>query len=128
MTIIQPEGWPQPKGFANGVLAEGKSLHIAGQIGNDAADKIPDDLAAQIEQALANIVAVLAAAGAEPRHLVRLTWYMLDLAEYEARLRDIGGAYRRVMGRHFPAMSVVEVKRLVEPRAKVEIEATAVIP
>jgi enamine deaminase RidA (YjgF/YER057c/UK114 family) len=128
MKTLQPEGWPPPKGFANGILADGRSLHVAGQIGNDAAGNIAADLAAQVEQALANIAAVLAAGGAKPEHVVRLTWYMLDIAEYETRLRDIGAAYRRVMGRHFPAMSVIEVRRLVEPRATVEIEGTAVVP
>jgi enamine deaminase RidA (YjgF/YER057c/UK114 family) len=127
MTIVHPAGWPPAKGFAHGVLAEGRTLWIAGQWGSDAAGNFPDGLVAQTEQALKNIAGVLAAAGAGPEQVVRLTWYMTDLADYNARLREIGAAYRRVMGRHFPAMTAVEVKRLVDPRAVVEIEATAVL-
>jgi enamine deaminase RidA (YjgF/YER057c/UK114 family) len=128
MTLLQPEGWPPPKGYANGIVAAGRTIWLAGQIGMDAAGAIAADLPGQVEQALRNIATVLAAAGARPDQIVRLTWYMTDLADYEARLKDLGAAYRRVMGRHFPAMSVVEVRRLVEPRALVEIEATAVMP
>lgn len=125
--IIHPEGWPPAKGFAHGILAEGRTLWIAGQVGWDAAGHFADGLVAQIEQTLRNIAAVLAAAGATPEHIVRMTWYMTDLADYTARLKEIGEAYRRVMGRHFPAMTAVEVVALVEPRALVEIEATAVL-
>jgi enamine deaminase RidA (YjgF/YER057c/UK114 family) len=126
--IIHPEGWPPAKGFAHGVLAEGRTLWVAGQWGSDQAGDFPDGLVAQTEQALRNIAAVLAAAGARPEQIVRLTWYMTDLADYNARLKEIGQAYRRVIGRHFPAMTAVEVRRLVDPRALVEIEATAVVP
>jgi enamine deaminase RidA (YjgF/YER057c/UK114 family) len=125
--IIHPEGWPPAKGFSHGVVAEGRTLFIAGQWGSDAAGEFPDGLVAQTEQALKNIAGVLAAAGATPDRVVRLTWYMTDLADYNAKLREIGEAYRRVMGRHFPAMTAVEVKRLVDARALVEIEATAVL-
>ena len=125
--IVHPEGWPPAKGFSHGILAEGRTLWIAGQVGCDAAGNFADGLVAQVEQALRNIAAVLAAAGATPEQVVRLTWYMTDLADYTARLKEIGQAYRRVMGRHFPAMTAVEVVALVEPRALVEIEATAVL-
>ncbi len=128
MKIVQPDGWPPPKGYANGIVAEGRTLWIAGQIGMDAHGTLAPDLPAQVEQALRNIAAVLAAAGAGPERLVRLTWYMTDIAAYEANLKAIGAAYRRVIGRHFPTMAVVEVRRLVEPKALVEIEATAALP
>ena len=126
--FIHPDGWPPAKGFAHGVVAEGRTLWIAGQWGSDATGEFPEGLVAQTEQALRNIAGVLAAAGARPEHVVRLTWYMTDLADYNRRLKAIGEAYRRVMGRHFPAMTAVEVVRLVDPRALVEIEATAVLP
>jgi enamine deaminase RidA (YjgF/YER057c/UK114 family) len=126
--ILHPEGWPPAKGFSHGVLADGRTVWVAGQWGSDAAGTFPPGLVAQTEQALRNIVGVLAAAGARPEHVVRLTWYMTDLADYNARLREIGAAYRAVMGRHFPAMTAVEVRRLVDMRAVVEIEATAVLP
>ncbi len=128
MKILEPDGWPPPKGYANGILAAGRTIWVAGQIGLDPAGAIAPDLPAQVEQALGNIAAVLATAGARPEQIVRLTWYMTDLALYAARLKDIGAAYRRVMGRHYPTMTVVEITRLVEPRALVEIEATAVLP
>jgi len=127
MKTIEPEGWPPPKGYTNGILAEGRLLFVAGQVGRAPNGAWAHDLAGQVEQALANIVAVLGAAGARPEHVVRLTWYMTDLGDYGARLKEIGTAYRRVMGRHFPTMTVVEVRRLVEPAARVEIEATAVL-
>jgi enamine deaminase RidA (YjgF/YER057c/UK114 family) len=127
MKTLLPAGWPQPKGFAHGILAEGHTIWVAGQIGCDAAGTFAADLPAQIERALRNIVAVLADAGAGPEQVVRLTWYMLDVTQYNAQRKEIGAAYRRVMGRHFPTMTVVEVRRLVEPQALVEIEATAVM-
>jgi enamine deaminase RidA (YjgF/YER057c/UK114 family) len=128
MTILQPEGWPRPRGFANGVVAEGRMVFVAGMIGWDAAGEFAgDDLPSQVRQALANVLAVLAEAGAGAEHVVRLTWYVTDRREYLAQQREIGAAYRDVMGRHFPAMAVVEVSGLVEERAKVEIEATAVL-
>ena len=129
LDILQPENWPAPKGYANGVAAEGRQVFIAGQIGwNEQAKLVSGDLVVQTEQALANIVQVLAQAGGEPRHLVRLTWYLIDKFEYGARQKEIGQVYRRVIGRHFPAMTAVMVAGLLEAGAKVEIEATDVIP
>ena len=124
--VVQPESWPPPRGYANGILSAGETLWIAGQIGWDAAGAFPATLTEQVEQALRNIVAVLDAAGAGPEHVVRLTWYLVSVADYKASLAEIGAAYRRVMGRHYPVMAVVQVVRLVEDRALVEIEATAV--
>jgi enamine deaminase RidA (YjgF/YER057c/UK114 family) len=127
--FLQPTNWAAPKGYSNGVVAEGRQVFIAGQIGwNAKAQFESDDFVMQAEQALRNIVEVLAEAGGEPRHLVRLNWYITDRADYAAHQRDIGDAYRRVIGRHFPAMTLLVVAALLEPRAKVEIEATAVIP
>ena len=127
--ILQPKDWLTPKGYANGVAAEGKQVFIAGQIGWKAdATLVSDDLVAQVEQALSNIVAVLAEAGGKPEHVTRLTWYLTDKKEYLARQREIGEAYRRVLGRHFPAMTAIVVAGLIEDGAKVEIEATAVLP
>jgi enamine deaminase RidA (YjgF/YER057c/UK114 family) len=129
LKILQPPGWAEPKGYANGVVARGAFVAIGGQIGWNAAQEFEtDDFAAQARQALANIVAVLAEAGGRPEHIVRMTWYVVDRDEYLASLRELGRAYREVIGRHFPAMTAVEVSRLVEPRAKVEIEATAIVP
>jgi enamine deaminase RidA (YjgF/YER057c/UK114 family) len=128
MKFLHPEGWPPPKGYANGILAEGRTIFVAGQIGMDATGAVAPDLPSQLEQALRNIVAVLAAAGAGAEQIVRLTWYVTDLGLYETQLKEIGQAYRRVMGRHFPTMTVVEIRRLVEKKALVEIEATAVLP
>ncbi|HEX7114892.1 MAG TPA: RidA family protein [Steroidobacter sp.] len=128
ITVLQPPGWPRPRGYANGVLAEGRQIYIAGQVGWDAQQRFPETLAAQVRQTLENIVAVLKEADARPEHLVRLTWYMTSLEEYRAELPQIGQAYREVIGRHYPVMAVVQVVGLVEPQAKVEIEATAVIP
>lgn len=126
--IVQPEGWPPPKGYVNGIAATGTTLWVAGQIGRDATGYFASDLPGQIEQALRNVATVLATAGAAPEHVVRMTWYVTDIADYERQQRSIGEAYRRVMGRNFPAMTMVEVKRLVERAALVEIEATAVLP
>jgi enamine deaminase RidA (YjgF/YER057c/UK114 family) len=126
--IVQPDGWPAPKGYVNGVVATGRTVWIAGQIGRDAAGRFAADLTGQIELALGNVAVVLAAAGATPEHIVRMTWYVVDIADYDGKQRDIGEAYRRVMGRNFPAMTMVEVRRLVERAALVEIEATAVLP
>ncbi len=126
--ILQPAGWARPRGYANGVAAEGRQVFVSGQIGWDAEQRIvSDDFAAQARQALANIVAVLAEAGAKPEHLVRLTWYVTSRDEYNAALAATGAGYRELIGRHYPAMSVVVVAALLEPRAKVEIEATAVL-
>jgi enamine deaminase RidA (YjgF/YER057c/UK114 family) len=129
MRTLQPPGWAPPRGYANGIAARGTLVFVGGQVGWNAAQAFDsDDFVAQARQALANVVAVLAEAGARPEHVVRLTWYVVDRDEYVAALRALGAAYREVMGRHYPAMSAVEVSRLVEPRARVEIEATAVIP
>ena len=126
--ILQPDGWARPRGYANGIAADGRQVFVSGQIGWDADQRIvSDEFAAQARQALANVVAVLACAGAVPAHLVRLTWYVTSRDEYNAALAEIGAAYRELIGRHYPAMSVVVVAGLLEPRAKVEIEATAVI-
>jgi enamine deaminase RidA (YjgF/YER057c/UK114 family) len=130
MTILQPPGWARPRGFANGVAVKGgTTVYIAGQVGWTGDGRWQArDFAGQFRQALANILEVLAQAGGRPEHLVRMTWYVLDRAEYLASLKDVGAAYRELMGRHYPAMSVVEVSGLVEPEARLEIEATAVIP
>jgi enamine deaminase RidA (YjgF/YER057c/UK114 family) len=126
---LQPDGWTPPRGYANGVAAEGRMVFVAGQVGwNRRGEFESDDFVAQVEQALANVVAVLRAGGGGPEHLVRLTWYVTDKTAYLARRRDIGEAYRRVIGRHFPAMTLVVVAGLLEDRALVEIEATAVLP
>lgn len=126
--ILQPTGWARPRGYANGVAATGRQICVAGQIGWDAGQRlVSDDFAAQARQALANVVAVLACAGARPEHLVRMTWYVTSRDEYNASLAEIGAAYRELIGRNYPAMSVVVVAGLLEPGAKVEIEATAVI-
>ena len=127
--ILQPGGWTQPKGYANGIAATGRQVYVAGQIGwNGQCRFDSDDFVAQVEQALSNIVAVLAEAQAGPQHITRMTWYILDKREYLARQREVGEAYRRVIGKHFPAMTLVVVAALLEDRAKVEIEATAVVP
>ena len=127
--VVQPKHWSPPKGYANGIAAQGRQVFIAGQIGwNAQAQFESDDFVTQVEQALKNIVEVLAAAGGKPHHLVRLNWYVIDKAEYAARQREIGDVYRRVIGRHFPAMTLLVVAGLLEPRAKIEIEGTAVIP
>jgi enamine deaminase RidA (YjgF/YER057c/UK114 family) len=128
MRVLQPPGWPRPKGYANGIVAEGRQVFVAGQIGWDEQQQFPSTLAAQVRQTLKNIVAVLREAEARPEHVVRLTWYVTSRDEYYAELQQIGEAYRDVMGRHFPTMAVVQVVALMEANAKVEIEATAVVP
>ncbi len=129
MRLLHPKNWTPTKGFTNGVAAEGRQIFVAGQIGSNANQEIiSDDFVAQIEQALRNIVDILAEADARAEHLVRLTWYIIDKREYVARSREVGQAYRRVVGRHFPAMTLVQVAALLDDRAKVEIEATAVVP
>ena len=126
--VLQPDGWARPRGYANGVSATGRLIFVAGQIGWNAEQQlVAGGLVAQTRQALANIVAILAVDGARPEHLVRLTWYVTDRASYLAEGTALGAAYREVIGRHFPAMSAVEVKALIEPGALVEIEATAVV-
>jgi enamine deaminase RidA (YjgF/YER057c/UK114 family) len=127
--ILQPPGWAPPKGYANGVAARGTFVAIGGQIGWNADQRFEsDDFVAQARQALANIVAVLAQAGGRPEHIVRMTWYVVDRDEYARAQRGLGAAYREVIGRHYPAMTAVEVGALMEARAKVEIEATAIVP
>jgi enamine deaminase RidA (YjgF/YER057c/UK114 family) len=127
--VLQPAEWPRAKGYANGVVARGTQVFIAGQIGWDAQQTFAHArLAPQVRTALANVIRVLAEAGGEPEHIVRLTWYVTSRQEYIDELPEIGAAYRAVMGRHYPAMSVVEVSALMEAEAKVEIEATAVLP
>ena len=126
--ILHPSSWKAAKGFANGVAAEGRQVYIAGQIGwNGDQEFETDDFVGQVRQALQNVALVLAEAGGGPEHLVRLTWYVTDKAEYLARLREVGETYRTVLGRNFPAMTLVQVVALVEDDAKVEIEATAVV-
>jgi enamine deaminase RidA (YjgF/YER057c/UK114 family) len=127
--VLQPAGWATPKGYANGIAARGRQVFVAGQIGwNEKCKLVGDDFVAQVEQALRNIVTVLAEANGKPGHIVRLTWYVTDKAAYVAKQREIGEAYRRVVGRHFPTMTLIVVAGLLEPGAKVEIEATAVVP
>ena len=126
---LQPEGWLAPRGYANGIEASGRQIYVGGQIGwNGQCQFETDDLVAQIRQALSNCVAVVAAGGGLPEHIVRMTWYLRDKKEYVARLKEIGAVYREVMGRHYPAMSAVQVADLIEDEAKVEIEVTAVVP
>ena len=126
---LQPAEWPRPKGYANGMAAHGRMIFISGQIGWDEQGRFTGDtLAEQVRQALRNIVRVLAEGKAQPHHLVRLTWYVLSREAYLREVREIGAGYREVIGKHFPTMSVVEVKGLVEQKALVEIEATAVVP
>jgi enamine deaminase RidA (YjgF/YER057c/UK114 family) len=128
--VLLPEGWAKPSGYANGIAAQGRLVFVAGQIGwnPETGQFETDDFAAQTAQALRNVAAVLAAAGAGPGHVARMTWYVTDKAAYLASLREIGRAWREVMGRHYPAMAVVVVSALIEDRARVEIEATAVVP
>ena len=129
MRALHPAGWAPSKGFSNGIAAEGRQVFVAGQIGWNAQQEIvSDDFVAQVDQALRNIVEILAEAGARPEHLVRLTWYVTDKREYLARAREVGQAYQNVIGRHYPAMTLVQVAALLEERAKVEIESTAVVP
>ena len=129
LRILHPDGWAAPKGYANGILATGRQLHVAGQIGWDAEQRmVLGGLVSQTRQALENVVAVLASGGARPEHLVRLTWYLTDRAAYLAASKEIGAVYREVIGRHYPAMTAVEVSALMEAEALVEIEATAVVP
>ncbi len=129
MRLLQPAEWMPPKGYANGIAAKGTLVFVGGQIGWNGQQQFEtDDFIAQTRQALINIVAVLREADARPEHVVRMTWYILDRDEYVSRLKELGAVYREVIGRNFPTMSCVEVSRLVEARAKVEIEVTAVVP
>jgi enamine deaminase RidA (YjgF/YER057c/UK114 family) len=126
--VLQSSGWPRPRGYANGIAANGETIFLAGQIGWDVQGCFAEGLANQVGKALSNIVTLLAEAGAEPRHLVRLTWFVTDLRAYRESQAAIGVEYRRVIGKYFPTMSVIGVSELVEPAALVEIEATAVLP
>jgi enamine deaminase RidA (YjgF/YER057c/UK114 family) len=129
MKILQPSGWTRPRGYANGVAARGTTVCLSGMIGWDGQGVFhTDDFAGQTRQALQNIVDVLAEAGARPEHIVRMTWYVLDKREYVAAYREIGLAYRELIGPHFPAMTAVQVAGLIEDRARVEIEVTAMLP
>ena len=126
---MQPEGWARPAGYANGVVARDRTIFLAGQVGWNAEGRFEsDDLVAQIAQALRNVAAVLACDGAGPEHVTNLVWYLMDKREYSGRLREVGKVYREIMGKNFPAMTAVQVSALVEDRAKVEIQATAVVP
>ena len=125
---LQPSGWPAPKGYANGMTAEGRLVMTGGVIGWDVHGHLPSDFVAQVRQTLRNIAAILSEGGAKPEHLVRLTWYVVDMDEYLASLKALGPIYREIFGAHYPAMALVQVVRLVEKEAKVEIEATAVVP
>jgi enamine deaminase RidA (YjgF/YER057c/UK114 family) len=127
--VLHPKSWKAPKGFVNGIAAEGRLVFLAGQVGWNAEQKFEsEDFVGQARQALANIVALVAEAGGKPEHIVRLTWFVLDKQEYLSHLRALGDAYRSVMGKHFPTMSLLQVGALVEDKARVEIEATAVVP
>jgi enamine deaminase RidA (YjgF/YER057c/UK114 family) len=129
MQVLNPAGWAVPKGYTNGIAAEGRLVFVAGQVGWNAAQLFEtDDFAGQVRQALLNTVAVLREAGAGPEHIARMTWFVIDKREYLAAARAVGTAYREVIGRHFPAMTLVQVAGLVEDRARVEIETTAVVP
>ena len=129
MKKLQPPDWAEPKGYANGVMARGALIFVGGQIGWNAAQQFEsDDFIDQTRQTLQNIVAVLKTAGAAPEHMVRMTWYVVDKVEYVARLKELGQVYREVMGKNFPAMTCVQVAGLVEDRARIEIEVTAVLP
>jgi enamine deaminase RidA (YjgF/YER057c/UK114 family) len=126
---INPQGWPRPSGYANGIVAQGRYLAISGQIGwNELGELVSDEFLEQARQALRNVMTVLAAAGGKPEHLVRLTWYITDKNEYRRGLHALGASYREIVGEHYPAMALVQVAALLEDGAKVEIEATAIIP
>ncbi|PMQ15176.1 2-iminobutanoate/2-iminopropanoate deaminase [Janthinobacterium sp. AD80] len=128
MQVLQPAGWARPRGYANGVAASGRTVYVSGMIGWDAQGEFhTDDFAGQVRQALLNIVAVLAEAGALPEHIVRMTWYVLDKKEYVAAYPQIGLAYKEIIGKHYPSMTAVQVAGLIEDRARVEIEVTAVL-
>ena len=129
MDVLQPPGWPRPRGYANGIAARGRHVFVSGMIGWNAAGRFEsDDFAAQARQALENVVAVLREGGASPRHIARMTWYVVDKHEYLAAGKALGAAYREVIGDYYPAMTAVQVAALIEDRARVEIEVTAVVP
>jgi enamine deaminase RidA (YjgF/YER057c/UK114 family) len=126
--VLLPAGWPKPRGYANGILAAGRTVFLGGQIGWDETGAFPSGFTAQVRQTLSNIVAILAEAGARPEHIVRLNWFVTDIEAYAGSLKEIGGLYREIIGAHYPCMTLVQVVKLVEPQAMVEIEATAVLP
>ena len=126
--VLQPSGWPAPKGYANGMAADGRLVVTGGVIGWNEHGHLPADFVGQVRQTLNNISAILAEGGARPEHLVRLTWYVVNMEEYLASLKTLGQVYREIFGSHYPAMALIQVVRLVEEAAKVEIEATAVVP
>ena len=126
--VLKPNGWPVPRGYANGMAADGRLVVTGGVIGWDSQGQLPEGFIAQVRQTLSNIAAILAEGGARPEHLVRLTWYVVDIEEYLANLKALGKVYREIFGVHYPAMALVQVVRLVEKAARVEIEATAVVP
>ncbi len=126
--VLHPKHWPVPKGYSNGMMAEGRVLVTGGIVGWNEAGVFPDGFVAQARQTFENILAILAEGGAGPQHIVRLTWYVVDIDEYLANLRELGRAYREVLGAHYPAMALVQVVRLVEKQARLEIEATAIVP
>jgi len=129
MKILQLPGWPKPKGYSNGIVAKGRLVFVAGQVGWNAQEKFEtSDLAGQARQALKNIVAILAEAGAGPEHICRMDWFLGDVKEYNASLKELGAAYREVIGKHYPVMTAVQVGGFVETGAKLEIEVTAVLP
>lgn len=129
MRIVQPEGWPRPRGYANGIVAEGRLLFISGQVAWDEKEQFhSDDIVEQVRQSLKNVLTMLKAGGARPEHVARMTWYITDKREYLRRGKEIGAVYREFMGTHYPTMSMVQVSALMEDRAQVEIEVTAVIP
>jgi enamine deaminase RidA (YjgF/YER057c/UK114 family) len=129
MEFLQPPGWVRPKGYSNGVVSSGRMVFVAGQVGWDGSEHFQtDDLVGQVRQSLGNIVAILAQAGARPEHIVRMNWYLADQKEYNARLDEIGKAYREIIGPHYPAMTALQVAGFVEHGAKIEIEATAMLP
>ena len=125
---LQPSGWPAPKGYANGMTADGRIVVTGGVIGWDGEERLASGFVAQVRQALCNIAAILGEGGAQPEHLVRLTWYVVDMDEYLSNLKELGKIYREIFGSHYPAMALLQVVRLVEKAARVEIEATAVVP
>lgn len=128
MKVLQPEGWPRPKGYANGIAVRGELVFLAGVVGWDADERFPKGLVAQFRQLLTNIVAILGEAGAQPEHVVRMTWYVTSREDYLTHGREIGATYREIMGKNFPVMAVVQVVALIEAEAEIEIEVTAVIP
>lgn len=129
MQMLNPAGWMRPKGYSNGIAAAGRMIFVAGQVGWDSQETFrTDDLVGQVRQSLSNIVAILAEAGARPEHIVRMNWYLADKDEYNARLAEIGEVYRELIGRHFPAMTALQVAGFVEHGAKIEIEVTAMLP